>query len=59
MYLQFFLKATQLEQIKEEYGKANGQKDITKEIIEQKQQVSVCLSVMCEFFEYHHRFENS
>ena len=38
-FFQFFLKATQLDQIKEDYSRANQQKHVTDEIIEQKIQV--------------------
>jgi hypothetical protein len=38
--LQFFLKATQLEQMKMDYAYANNQRKVTMEIIEQKEKVS-------------------
>lgn len=41
MILQFFLKATQLEQMLLDYTRANEQREITKEIIEKKQQVTI------------------
>lgn len=41
-YFQFFLKATQLEQMLLDYTRANEQREITKEVIEKKQQVKFC-----------------
>ena len=46
MYVQFFLKATQLEQMKNDYIDANQSKEVALEILRQKKEVKMRLTVV-------------
>jgi len=50
LILQFFLKATQLEQMKMDYNMANEQREITKDIINRKEQVRVPYTNVGQYF---------
>ena len=44
-FSQFFLKATQLEQMKRDYNSANESKEIALEILKQKKQVGQAINI--------------